>query len=137
MYPRVIINEFLAAKDRGESVTSPRLKLTQALCLQLPARPYNYEVRDTEQRSLRVRVRPTGHRSLEVAKKIHGANCRSKVCTVGDLAFKDVRALAQQLLLDMMQGRTATAKRQEQADHAVQTHRLALTVHYADTVGNQ
>ena len=133
MYPRVTINEFLAAKDRSESVASPRIKLTQTQCTSLPAKPYAYEILDAEIRPLRIRVRPSGHKSLEVARKVNGRNCRSKICTLGDLAFKDVRASAQELLRDMMQGRSATVKRAQAKTQALQVATLSLTVHTAVT----
>jgi integrase len=133
MYPRVTINEFLAAKDRGESVTSPRIKLTQALCTALPAKPYAYEILDAEIRPLRIRVRPSGHKSLEVSRKLNGRNCRSKVCTLGDLSFKDVRTTAQELLRDMIQGRSATVKRAQAKAQALQAATLSLSVQAAVT----
>lgn len=125
------INLFLASKDAGQPHSSPRVKLTDTLCQKLPTKPYEYEIRDTELRSLRVRVRGSGHKSLEIARKVSGRNLRTRVCVVGDLPLKDVRARGQQLLADMMHGRTATAKRQERAAERAERERQDVTVYQA------
>ena len=90
------INLFLASKDAGQPHSSPRVKLTDTLCQKLPTKPYEYEIRDTELRSLRVRVRGSGHKSLEIARKVSGRNLRTRVCVVGYLPLKDASARGQQ-----------------------------------------
>ena len=129
MHPTISL--FLASKDAGQPHSSPRVKLTDVLCQKLPTKPYEYEVRDTELRSLRVRVRASGHRSLEITRKVSGRNLRSRVCVVGDMPLKNARARGQQLLADMMHGRTATVKRQERAAESAERDRQNVTVYRA------
>ena len=52
-----MIQEFLAQKDRGVKVESPKIKLTQAIVDWLPLKPYDYSIRDITIPSLSVRVR--------------------------------------------------------------------------------
>ena len=68
---------------------------------------------------------------MAIARKVSGRNLRTRVCVVGDLPLKDARARGQQLLADMMHGRTATAKRQERAAERAERERQDVTVYQA------
>lgn len=91
------------------------------MCTWLPVENFQYEVRDTDLRNLTIRVRPTGSKTLFVAKKVNGRNARSKVCDLGSLPFKRVGGWAgetvliraRRLLAEIEMGQTATRKREE------------------------
>lgn len=134
------IQAFLKAKEKGLRPASPRVALTMSLCDWLPVMPFEYEVRDTEVRNLAVRVRPSGRKSLDVARKINGRNARSKVTDVGNLPFKrsrgageTVHTRARALLAEMESGLTATAKREERATTAALEEQVGTTVTQACT----
>jgi hypothetical protein len=61
------VEKYLAARERGEKVLSPRLKFTRALLSWLPSKPFPYEVRSSEITGLRVRVSPTGHKAYNLS----------------------------------------------------------------------
>jgi integrase len=133
------VEAFLSAKDAGKKVSTPRIPLTMSLCEWLPTKPYDYEVLDDGFRPLRIRVRKSGSKTLEVAKKVGGRNCRSKVSdfTVqGGLPFKrkrgddgeTVHSRAGDLVRDMEQGRNASVKRSERALRAIEEARVSVTV---------
>ena len=106
------------AGRRKRGPTGPKVALTKGLCDWLPVMPFDYEVKDTEVRSLVIRVRSTGTKVLYVAKKIGGRNARSKVCDHGEVVYKragtrkgdTVHSLARALLVEMEAGQTATVK---------------------------
>ena len=80
-----MIQEFLAQKDRGVKVESPKIKLTQAIVDWLPLKPYDYSIRDITIPSLSVRVRAkTGNKTFYVVRKVNRKVVRCKISANGE-----------------------------------------------------
>jgi hypothetical protein len=118
------IIDYLAAKDKGESVTAPRVKLTEAAIKSLPAKPYDYTVHEELVPGLSVRVRKdTGSKSFQVVKKVAGRMSRGKVCAYGERPYsrgdESVLKAAQALIAQMNNGVTPAKKKAKAKAEAV------------------
>lgn len=132
-----VVDEYLAAKDRGESPQSPSIKLSQAIVDGLEARPYDYSIKEATVPGLRVRVRVSGHKTFEIVKKVGGRTKRGKVCSNGERAYSkgasSVLVAARGLIAEMDSGVTPAAKKAALRAEAAKQAADELTVHVALT----
>jgi len=136
------LQEKSAARESGlpksEHPSAPRLALDEALCSWLPIKDYEYVVRDTEVQRMHIRVRPTGGKHFELAKRINGVLMRPKVAKFGDYlklsahkvprgepAPDTVRSRANRMLLEMEDGITPIQRRAEKAAKMAEDARKA------------
>jgi integrase len=124
----------------GEHPPAPRLALDEALCAWLPVLNYEYVVRDTEVQRMHIRVRPTGGKHFELAKRVNGVLMRPKVAKFGDHlklsahkvlrgqpAPETVRSRANRLLLEMEDGVTPAQRRAKKVTEATQKAAVIAT----------
>ena len=113
------ITDYLSAKDKGEPVKAPRIRLTEALLKSLPIKPYDYAIHEELVPGLSVRVRKdTGSKSFQVVKKVNGRMSRGKVCAYGERPYSrgDESVLrAAQALIAQMNGGITPAKKKPKA----------------------
>jgi len=132
-----IINGYLAARDRGEIVKAPRVKLTEASIKALPAKPYDYQVGEATVPSLFVRVRASGAKSFYIVRRVDGRTSRAKVCTYGESPYsigkESVLVQAQAMIVKMNAGITPTKEKAKRRDKAAQDARLSTSVKDACT----
>jgi integrase len=104
-----IVADYLSNRERAlKGLKSPHIKFTLAQLKQLPAKGFDYEVRDTQRKGLICRVRKSGVKSLEVYKKPRGANSavRVHICQLGGLAWKsgDLKVVTVETEVDRILG---------------------------------
>tara|TARA_R110002167_G_scaffold365922_1_gene592068 strand:- start:3923 stop:5209 length:1287 start_codon:yes stop_codon:yes gene_type:complete len=127
------ITDYLSAKDKGEPVKAPRVRLTEALLKSLPVKTYDYAIHEELVPGLSVRVRKdTGSKSFQVVKKVNGRMSRGKVCAYGERPYsrgeESVLRAAQTLIAQMNDGFTPAKKKAKARAQALQEARESLTV---------
>ncbi len=133
-----MIQEFLAQKDRGVKVESPKIKLTQAIVDWLPLKPYDYSIRDITIPSLSVRVRAkTGNKTFYVVRKVNRKVVRCKISANGErplsVGDESVFAEARAAISEIYAGITPASKKAAAREAAVEAEKLATTVEQACT----
>jgi integrase len=128
-----IISDYLAAKDRGERINAPRVKLTNAVIEDLPTKPYDYAIGDKTVPGLLVRIRKdSGTKTFEVVKKVNGRVARSKVCAFGERPYakgdESVLVAARAIIAKMDKGVTRSKEKAQAREEAAQVARKTLTV---------
>ncbi|MGI9482499.1 MAG: tyrosine-type recombinase/integrase [Hyphomicrobiales bacterium] len=85
-----------------------------------------YSIYDERQPGLRVRVHPTGRKSLEVLKKLHGKAVTVRIATVGELTLPVVRQKATEIVAKIVSGINPNdEKRQRQHLRTAENYTLA------------
>ena len=118
-----IISQYLTARDDGEHINAPRVKLTSAMIDGLPTKPYDYAIGELSVPGLSVRVRKdTGSKTFEVVKKVNGRTARSKVCALGERPYakgdESVIVAARAIIAKMDKGITRS---KEKASRGLET----------------
>jgi integrase len=133
------ILEYLEAKDVAPpeaKITSPAVKLTQAIIDSLPTKPYDYQIREITVPSLRVRVRKdSGNKIFEIHKKVNGRPTTAPICRNGQAPYskgdESVLVRARAMIAEMDRGVTPARKKLEARAAAVKEAREALTLQEA------
>ena len=132
------IIEYLRAKDEDPSarVTTPEIKLTQAVIDGLPTKPYDYQIREATISGLRVRVRKnSGRKIFEISRKVNGRTATALICHSGQAPYskgdESVLVRARSMLAEMDKGVTPSKKKTEKRAVAVAESRNVLTVKQA------
>ena len=133
-----IISQYLTARDNGERMNAPRIKLTSAMIEGLPTKPYDYAIGESLVPGLSVRVRKdTGSKTFEVIKKVSGRMARSKVCAMGERPYargeESVIVTARAIIAKMDKGITRSQEKAEARAKVVEVARTSLTVKEACT----
>jgi len=129
------IIEYLTAKDANPKarVTSPAVKLTQAIIDSLPTKPYDYQVRELTVPSLRVRVRKkSGNKIFEIHKKVNGRATTAPICRNGQAPYskgdESVLVRARSMIAELDKGETPSMKKAKARAEAQAKARESLTI---------
>lgn len=133
-----VIEQYLAQKDRGERVNSPKVKLTQSIIDWLPAKPYEYSIGEALVPSLVVRVRgKSGSKTFYVVRKANGQVIRSKICANGERPYsigsQSVLVKARAVIAEIYEGITPASKRAAANKAKQESARVAVTLRDACT----
>lgn len=130
------VTRYLKARREGDTLKSPRVTLTQDLCDWLPVETFDYTVRDDKMRGLLIRVRTSGHKTLDLVKRVGAKVYRPRVCELNELPFKSVgsgdtvRSRAEQTLAALRNGEAPAEKK---AQRVQERRREGTTWHDAAT----
>lgn len=129
------IKTYLQAKDADPSarVTTPTVKLTQAIIDSLPTKPYDYQIREATVPSMRVRVRAvSGTKVFEISRKVEGRTATAPICRNGQLPYstgpESVLKRARAMMAEMDKGITPSVAKAEKRVQKATEARLSTTV---------